>query len=209
MELTTRKYYAFFGGLIAWAAVITQFILMMQTTKVTELETIVRFFSYFTILTNLLVASYFTAVFIRCPFQKIFPYQSTGFLTATTLYITVVGLVYQIVLRPLWSPKGLQFIVDETLHSVVPIMTIIFWALYEKKKEVRWTQIPGWLIYPLAYFFYVMIRGGFSGFYPYPFVNVDKLGMDKVLLNAVLLLILFAVLGAFYIGIGKRMVRKN
>ncbi|MBN2616333.1 MAG: Pr6Pr family membrane protein [Bacteroidales bacterium] len=209
MESRARKYYAFFGSLIAWVAVITQFVLLMQNTKVAEAETVIRFFSYFTILTNLLVASYFTAVFIGCPFQRIFPYRRAGFLTATTLYITVVSLVYQIVLRPLWSPKGLQFVVDETLHSVVPIMTIIFWALYEKKKKVRWSQIPGWLIYPLAYFFYIMIRGGFSGFYPYPFVNVDQLGMDKVLLNAVFLLILFALLGALYISIGKAIARKN
>ncbi|MFZ5976285.1 MULTISPECIES: Pr6Pr family membrane protein [unclassified Hydrotalea] len=34
----------------------------------------------------------------------------------------------------------------------------------------------GWLIYPLLYLVYILIRGSFSGFYPYPFVNVLQIG---------------------------------
>lgn len=209
MKPKVQKYYAFFGGLIAWTAVITQFVLMMLNTKVAEVETLIRFFSYFTVLSNTLVAAYFTAIFLKNPSKPPAFYQYPGFLTAVTLYITVVGLVYQIILRPLWSPTGLQFIVDETLHSVDPIITIVFWILFEDKKEVRWKQISGWIIYPLVYFIYIIIRGSFSHFYPYPFINVDELGMGHVLMNAVFLLILFVILGAVFIGIGKLISKKN
>ncbi|MBN2638994.1 MAG: Pr6Pr family membrane protein [Bacteroidales bacterium] len=208
MNTDARKYYSSLGAIIAWTTVITQFVLLIQNTKVAEFETIVRFFSYFTILTNTLVAVYFTAITFSNPVQKTF-YQKPGFLTAVSLYITVVGLVYQIVLRPLWSPTGLQFIVDETLHSVIPVMTIIFWIFYEEKETVRYKMIPGWLIFPLVYFFLVLIRGSISGFYPYPFVNMDQLGIERVIVNAVMLLLLFIVLGAAFIWIGKLIVKRT
>jgi len=51
-----------------------------------------------------------------------------------------------------------------------------------------------WLIYPLAYLFYTLIHGAVSGFYPYPFVNVDKLGYGKALLNCLGVTVFFVVL---------------
>jgi hypothetical protein len=68
---------------------------------------------------------------------------------------------------------------------------------------VRYKQIPRWLAYPLIYLFYILIRGNFAGFYPYPFVDVVKLGLQKVLENSVMLMLLFIGLAAIFIKIGK------
>ncbi len=70
--MNAQKVLKYLGFTFCWMALIVQFILMMQNRVVGEFETIVRFFSYFTILSNLLVALSFTAeVFQILPFFRI------------------------------------------------------------------------------------------------------------------------------------------
>ena len=111
--------------------------------------------------------------------------------------------MYQIVLRPIWNPEGMQMFVDELLHSIVPVCVLIYWMLFENKRTVKWNQIPKWLIYPLIYLVFILIRGNLSNFYPYPFVNVYELGMSTVLLNSVILMVVFIVIATILLGLGK------
>ncbi|WP_229216724.1 Pr6Pr family membrane protein [Dyadobacter sp. 3J3] len=176
----------------------------MIENRVTPIfETTIRFFSFFTILTNLLVAIYFSLSLIKTRQGYMSIINKPGTLTAVTVYITIVGLVYQVILRHTWEPQGAQKIVDELLHSVIPVLVIIFWYLFEEKKSVTYQQIPKWLIYPLIYLIYILIRGRFSNFYPYPFVDAGRLGLSKVLANSAGLIVLFICISALYIKIGK------
>lgn len=193
----------FIGAALGWFAVVVQFILMMQHRVESLAETTIRFFSFFTILTNCLVTLYFTVLWLNKPLFLLKPFQKPGYLTAVTVYISVVGLVYQLVLRGIWEPTGMQKLVDELLHSVIPLFVIVYWFNYENKKEVNWKAIPGWLLYPFLYLIYILIRGNLSGFYPYPFVNVTELGMEKVLTNSGFLVLLFIVTALGYVGLGK------
>lgn len=185
---------ALFLAILGWMAVILQFYLMMETSTITRLESVIRFFSYFTILSNLILA----ISFLIQAFQK----KTIEILTPITVYITIVGLVYQILLRHTWSPTGLQMIVDELLHSIIPGLVIIYWYLYEDKK-INYHQIPKWLIFPLVYLFYILIRGYYSGFYPYPFVDVSKLGLNQVFINSGLLIIVFILFCVLFVWIKK------
>ena len=173
-----------------------------RTTSIPEM--VVRFFSFFTILTNILVASYFTNQIITSKEKTENLLNKTGTLTAITVYITVVGLVYQIALRHLWKPTGLQMIVDELLHTIIPTLTIIYWFLYEQKAELKWKMIPKFLLYPLFYLGFILVRGKLSGFYPYPFINVTALGWPQTFINILVLFGVFLVLSSFFIGIGKQ-----
>jgi hypothetical protein len=201
----TQKTLSIIFATLGWFAVITQYVLMMENRIASTIETSIRFFSFFTILTNSLVAFYFTTQSLN-PRGNSFTTKS-GTLTATTLYITIVGLVYQFVLRQIWDPQGLQKIVDELLHSVIPVCTLIYWWRYEQKQGVRFQQIPKWLIYPLAYLIFILIRGSVSDFYPYPFVNVTELGYQSVIINSVVLLVAFAGVAFLLVGIGRRLAR--
>ncbi|MFN3754104.1 Pr6Pr family membrane protein [Flavobacterium sp.] len=193
----------FIGSALSWFAVIMQFILMMQNRVESLTETTIRFFSFFTIVTNSLVALYFSVLWYKKPNSLLTRFEQPGFLTATTLYIATVGAVYQLVLRGIWEPTGMQRIVDELLHSVIPVYVIVFWIAYENKKAVAWSLIPSWLLYPLGYLIFILFRGHLSGFYPYPFVNVTKLGLEKVLVNSGVLVLAFLVLAIVIVGIGK------
>lgn len=171
-------------------------------------ETTIRFFSFFTILTNLIVAIYFTVLRLKKTTSLLFRLEKPGVLSAVTLYISIVGLVYQVVLRSIWSPTGMQKLVDELLHSIIPLFVIVFWYVYENHKENQWKFIPSWLIYPSLYLVYILVRGNFSNFYPYPFVNVTQLGLQQVLINSGVLVLVFILAAVIFISI-SRWISKN
>ncbi len=194
-----KRTLAFVFALLGWFALIAQYCLMLKNSVLNFNEMTIQFFSYFTILTNLMVAIYFT----NQAFKKSDSEIKSGLLTAITIYIVIVGMVYQVALRSTWNPTGLQRIVDELLHSIIPVLVIIYWHLYENKKNLQYKQMALWAIYPLFYLFYILIRGSFSKFYPYPFVNVTELGLNKVFINAFFILIFFLALSFLFIRIGK------
>ena len=192
-------------AMVAWFAVVSQYYLMIENRVVSVSESTIRFFSYFTILTNTMVAVYCTW---QLSGKKPLFISRPGTLTAVTVYILVVGLVYQVLLRHIWQPAGFQKITDELLHSVVPLLVLIYWYMYEEKPAGSYRQVFSWLVYPLAYLCYILVRGNFSGFYPYPFADVAALGMKKVLINSGMLLLFFLFLSALLIGAGKRLAKK-
>ena len=197
------------GSIIGWFAVITQYVLMLNVSLETTAETTIRFFSYFTILSNTLVAVYFTVMWLKKPSLLLLRLQKPGILTAVTLYISIVGLVYQLVLRSIWSPTGMQKLVDELLHSVMPLFVIVFWYLYENHKATSWKLIPKWLIFPSLYLVYILIRGHFSNYYPYPFMDVTQLGFNKVLLNSGILVLVFLAVAFGFVGISSLLSKKQ
>lgn len=204
---STKSYFLLIGTIITWLAVSLQFYLIIENRIVSIPETIIRFFSFFTILTNTLVAICFTVLY-RDAKSKLYQFISRGdVLTAVCVYILVVGLVYQIILRATWSPEGLQFIVDELLHSVIPLFFLIYWIVFVSKEKLQWKFIPSWLIYPSLYLVCIMIRGALSGFYPYPFIDLTELNYVDVLINSTVPLALSSLVSACFILAGKRMQR--
>ena len=195
--------YAAIGAITGWLAVIAQFYLIIVHRTTTVPETVVRFFSYFTILTNILVALSFTALLLRPGSQWRAFFSRADVQTALAVYIAVVGLVYNLILRATWKPEGLQRVVDELLHSVMPLLYVLFWFIYVSRHALEWKRVPYWLIYPFIYFVYVLIRGALSGFYPYPFINVKEHGYVLVLLNSVNVLGAFLLLSVLFVLIGK------
>jgi hypothetical protein len=205
----SKRFYEIITSLAGWFAIIAQFYLQFNSGKASSLELVVRFFSYFTILTNILVAA-------ACSLQLIAPasslcrfFSKPGTLTALTVYILIVGAVYNIILRSTWNPEGLQMIVDEILHSLIPAFFVLYWIFFVPKAELKWNNVFPWLIYPFFYAIYIMFRGYFSGFYPYPFVDVGDLGWERALANAGGFTLLFLVTSLFFVSIGKIFARKK
>jgi peptidoglycan biosynthesis protein MviN/MurJ (putative lipid II flippase) len=130
-------------------------------------------------------------------------------LTAVTVYILVVGLIYNIILRVLWKPEGLQMIVNELLHSVIPVLFLLYWLIYVPKNQLKWKNAWPWLLYPLIYTIYVFIFGAITGFYPYPFIDLTQLGPGKILINVAGVAILFLAFSYLLIAIAKLLNRKN
>ena len=203
------KVYALISALLGWFAVIAQFVLLLGISKGSVADTVIRFFSFFTILTNILVAFTFSFVFFEGgdKWSRFFSKAST--LTAITVYIIVVGAVYNIILRMIWHPVGLQKLVDELLHSVIPLLTLLFWIFFVKKGGLVWNNAFSWLLYPMVYSIFIAIRGAFTGYYPYPFINVPEIGYSRALLNGGFVVLVFIGLSLFLIAVGKFISRRS
>ncbi|MFW6754127.1 Pr6Pr family membrane protein [Pseudomonas glycinae] len=164
---------------------------------------LVSFFSYFTVITNTLVAVVLTcAVTDRESAARrwfLQPWVSSGI----TVSIAVVGLAYSILLRHLWHPQGWQFIADELLHDVMPLLFLAYWWLCVPKGSLRLKHLPLWLIYPLVYFAYALLRGHLLGAYAYPFIDVALLGYPQVFINAGGILLGFVLIALLVIGIDR------
>ncbi|WP_052257441.1 Pr6Pr family membrane protein [Kaistella jeonii] len=201
-SVSAKKIFEITGFFLGWISVGSQFILMIQNRQADISETIIRFFSFFTILTNILVALFFTAKIdnLKGFFFNLF--RSKGSLTAVTTFILIVGLVYQFILRKTWHPTGLQMIVDELLHTLIPLFMLGYWLLNVQKENLQMKSIFKWLLYPVVYLILVMTRGYFSHYYPYPFINRDQIGVEKVLVNSLFILIftIFVFLILKFIG---------
>ncbi len=203
----SKKWFQILIISFGWFALIAQFYLIILNRIVPIGETIIRYFSYFTILTNLLVALCFTILLFEKKSKSATFFSRPATLTAITVYILIVGIVYNLILRFLWRPQGLQLIVDELLHTVIPILCVTFWWINVSRKKLKWKDAFPWLIFPLMYIFYTFIYGKISGFYPYPFIDVNKIGYHQVLINSGMLAVCFLIVSWIFIAITKKRVQ--
>jgi hypothetical protein len=184
---------------IGWAALILQLVLIIGTVTAaggTWPRAVLNFFSFFTILTNVLIAALMTAL----AFGRALPASLPG---AAALYIAVVGIVYSLLLRAIWDPRGWQKVADMALHDVMPVLAVAFWLVFVPKGRLAWRDALPWLAYPLAYFAYAIVRGGVDGWYPYPFLDVGKLGYAAVFGNALVLTAAFLAGGLIVVALDR------
>jgi len=209
MQKRSTRFVALIAAVIGWFGVIAQLYLIITNRVVSVPGTLFRFFSYFTIDTNILVALCFTFIFFgsKSRLGKLFSKPTT--ITALTVYIIIVGIVYNTILRLTWNPQGLQMVVDEILHSVIPVLFILFWVIFTPTEGLKYKQAFSWLIYPVGYMLYAVIHGAITKFYPYMFVDVTRHGYGKVLTNASLILFAIFFLSLILIATGKATAEKK
>ncbi|NYH10119.1 Pr6Pr family membrane protein [Pseudomonas moraviensis] len=200
------------AAVLGWAGLGVQLYLIFfarLSVGASLLGGLVSFFSYFTVITNTLVAVVLTcAVTDRESATRrwfLQPWVSSGIAVS----IAVVGLAYSILLRHLWHPQGWQFIADELLHDVMPLLFLAYWWLCVPKGSLRLKHLPLWLIYPLVYFAYALLRGHLLGAYAYPFIDVALLGYPQVFVNAGGILVGFVLIALLVIGIDRWQGRRK
>ncbi len=193
-----------FGSLISITAVALQFWVTLNAREVSVLHTIIRFFSYFTILTNSLVAIYFTCLWLFPLTRLGLFFKQFSTTTAITVYILVVGIIYNLLLRNIWVVTGWGKVADELLHSFIPIYFLMYWIFFAERQKLKWGHALPWLYYPLVYLVYTLIRGTITHTYPYPFINVSKLGYQQTLINCLGVGLVFYGLFLLMIAISRR-----
>lgn len=192
------------AAIIAWAGVLLQFVLSMQLAIANGkgiVGGIISYFGYFTILTNILVALTLSIPLIAptSPLGRFF--SGPDIVTAVATAITLVGGAYFFLLRNVWDPQGWQLIADVVLHYVTPMLFLVHWWLSVRRKSLTLSDIPKWMLYPLAYMGYTLIRGKLIGLYPYYFIDVSALGYPKAIANAMGLLLAYALVAAVLVAI--------
>jgi hypothetical protein len=189
-------------AVIAWSAVLLQLWLSVKLAVAngeTVADGVVSLLGYFTVLTNAFVALMATAGVLSVRKGSNSLLYSTSLVGCVTTAILFVGLVYQVLLRDLWSPQGAQLVADILLHYAVPVGALIHWLIYRHRRLPIWAPLV-WCLYPMGYLVYMLGRGELMGTYPYPFMDVIALGYGRTLLNGAGLLAVFACLGFIVLG---------
>ena len=152
---------------------------------------VIEFLSYFSTQANILVALSMTLAAARSSAIPLLLRPSAQ--GALVVYMIVIGVTFELLLRT--SEPWLPWLADTIMHVAVPTLYVIYYALDPSKGRLVWWDPLKWLIYPLIYLICTMLRGAGDGRYPYPFIDVAKIGYPTTLQNSLVFLVLFAVLG--------------
>ena len=183
-------------AVITLAALITQAVLTVSGVDALEPRLQVRLFqliSYFTIQSNLLVLLAATTL-VADPVRDGTWWRALR--AAGLAGITVTAVVHWFLLRPLSDPSGLNYLLDRTLHVVVPLLAVAGWLIFGPRPRMGLRTILLAISWPIGWLVGALVRGAITGWYPYPFLNVRVEGGAAV--AAVCVVIaggLFVVLG--------------
>jgi hypothetical protein len=194
-------------AVIAWLAFAAQIdvtIARVVARGMSVIDGLERMSSYLTNLTVLASAICFSCVATRAPSPLGRFFRKPPVVTAIVVYMVFVGLAYNLLLRYLWTPSGYRALLNECLHTVVPVLSAVYWLLFVPRFHLTFHKCLLWLVYPLCYLGVTLWRGSTSDFYPYPFIDVDELGYRQVLFNAGLLVVGFLILMGVFLAINRR-----
>ncbi|MBQ1046352.1 Pr6Pr family membrane protein [Micromonospora sp. C72] len=134
---------------------------------------------------------------------------------AMTLYITITGTVYHLVLANPASPFAMaqpdrqpgEWWGNQFLHTVVPLLAFADWALFDRRGRLRPRHAAWWLAFPVAYLGFALVRGLVVDRYPYPFLDAGRLGYGGVTVSAVGFAVAFWLLGLLFVGVDRLLAR--
>ncbi len=205
-QKSSEKIYVAVTALTRWVTLIVQLYLTITFSLengLTFFEGLIKYFSYFTILTNLLVAICMTSLWLSPQSNSGKFFSNPVVKAAVAVYILMVGIIYNLLLRQIWNPRGMAMSADEFLHVIIPVLFLLYWFIFVPKGHLKWIHPLYWLLYPVIYIIYSLIRGEFSGLYPYPFVDVNLLGYKQVFINTALILAGFVITGLVFVSIDR------
>ena len=130
--------------------------------------------------------------------------------------IIVTGMVYHFMLAGKFEMQGTLWLSNTLLHYVVPIMTFLDWILFDKKGDYKKYSPLLWIILPVLYFIYINIRveaggilGPYGSKYPYYFMDIDVLGIEKVLIINMIMVLFFIILGYIIVFLDRLLAKLN
>lgn len=169
----------------------TQLIVTATTTGgffPTNPQRTLNVFAFFTVQSNVLVAVTSARLALRPELRG--DLQRAVRLSAL-VGITVTGVVFHLALRQLQDLQGYAAFADVLLHTLSPLLCVLGWFFFGPRGAVGRRAVVGALAFPIAWLAFTLVRGAVVGFWPYPFLNVDVLGLGAVLVNCVLVAALF------------------
>jgi len=192
------RVWQFLTGVLAAVAVVFQLYLVWQGHAVldetnrpslgTRLE---RFFSYFTVLSNILVAATSLAMAFRVKETQLWRVLRLDALVG----IAVTGVVHWFFLRPILDLHGQDYVADKLLHVAVPLVAVVGWLVFGPRGWLNSRVLVLSAIYPALYFAWTLIHGAIVDWYPYPFTDVNLHGYGVILLNGLGVVALFGAFG--------------
>lgn len=162
-----------------------------------------RVFTMFTTLTNLLCTIYFLIEFIYQLKVKRVKTLARKFKNTLVFAITLTMIVAHFVLKMSFSFDTFMNMSFLGVHYIIPILIIIDWIIFEEKGKITKGEPFIYLLITTIYFIAALIAAAVgnglgcddTSRYPYPFLDIDVLGVGKVIINCIIIKI-----GCLFIG---------
>ena len=142
-----ERLYALIFTLVGWFTIIGQYVVSSEHTLAGTID----YFSYFTILSNVLVTASFTVAALA-PESRLgrFLLRPTTAM-ATAVYISVTGIAFYLLLSSLYDLHGWTKHFNHLLHYVMPPAFVLFWLLFIPKGTLHLRTVPWMMLPPLLY----------------------------------------------------------
>ncbi|MFG0631718.1 Pr6Pr family membrane protein [Pseudomonas sp. xss_2] len=194
------------AAILGWSGLSVQVYLVLLARwqeQASLIGGLINVFGFFTVLTNTLVASVLSYAAFGHPSAAKRWFLSPAVSSGIAASIALVALAYSLLLRHLWHPQGWQWLADELLHDLMPLLFVVYWWRVVPKGSLRFWHLGLWSLYPALYFAFALWRGHEIGVYPYPFIDVAELGYAQVLVNALAVLAGFWGIGLLILGLDR------
>ena len=143
----------------------------------------VNFFSYFTIQSNLIaIAALVLPAVAVLAARGAEPRRFDMLRGGAVVYMTVTGVVYGLLLSGTDVDTALSW-VNVVVHKLMPIVIVVDWLLDPPVARIELRRSLVWVLYPVAWIAYTMIRGPLAGWYPYPFLDPAPNGYGPVIVT--------------------------
>ncbi|GAB3753704.1 Pr6Pr family membrane protein [Microlunatus parietis] len=156
---------------------------------------LLRFFSYFTIQSNIVVLVAAILLALR-PARDGTIWRIVRL--DSLLGIVTTGIVYATILAPLVHLEGTAFVATFLLHYLSPWLFLACWIVAGPRPRITWGTVAGAFVWPVAWIAYTLIHGAITNWYPYPFLNVAALGFPTAFRNIVVILVAAGVLAVIF-----------
>jgi hypothetical protein len=174
------RVYASVAAATGWALVV---LLYVADAHYRSLAHTITFFSYFSVLSNILAALTLTVVALG-PAARGQWLLRPAVAGAIMLYMCVTGLAFAIRAPSDW--QGWRAVALTGLHHVMPIAFLTFWIVFIPKGSLTLRDTFLWLIFPLLYVTCLLLCGPC-----YTFLNAGVLGFERVARNIGLMAVAF------------------
>lgn len=163
-------------GLLGLSAIVTEIMVLINRGRFNP----VNFFSYFTVESNIIICvAFFLAAWAFAGGER---EKYSEFRRAATVYILIVGLGFSLLLAGLENTEFTAVPWDNlVLHYIVPAAALLDLLLDRPKQKTAFSRSLVWLLFPVLYAVYSLIRGAITGWYPYPFLNPGNKGWGVVI----------------------------
>jgi len=185
-------------GVLGLSAIATEIVVLLQRGVFAP----ANFFSFFTIQSNILASVILILGALLLFADK--PGIHALWRGAATLYMAVTGIVFALLLSGLDAGVLTAVPWDNTvLHYIMPIAVFGDWLMDRPKQQIRFKQALVWLVYPIAYLVYSLVRGHFVGWYPYPFLDASEKGYATVGATSLVVALVVTVLAWIIARLGR------
>jgi hypothetical protein len=154
---------------LAMAAAVVAAIVTQLANTISIGNSVVNFFSFFTIQSNIIGVAAVTTAALAGPAvrTRVWLSQLRG---AATLYMGITGMIFSLLLSGADVQTPIPW-VNSVLHYVFPLFIVIDWLVDRSVRPLSFRQGLIFLAYPVAYGAYALIRGPIVDWYPYPFLD--------------------------------------